>query len=427
MFNTKMISGRPLTKGDRTHILTKIKELITSRHINVRNPNQDYRQWITLVEDRAPSLIGSADDQAFVVGVNELLDALGSSHTAFFHQTQERVRAPYSINATLRSIDTLAGKRWMFVDIIEDGPAFRAGIKPGELILTIDSESLSPPDEARFRIGCRHELQVETLAGVVRQVSIDIPNKVAKDRPLMVEPKSVSHRMLTVDVGLVKISTFPGTLGQGFARDLDGAIQELKSHGIRQVIVDLRGNLGGALGSLRLMSYLCAEKLEIGYSLTRRRLRKGYVKENLERLARVPANRTEVLTMALRFGLVHRDRSIVLVTEGLGAQPFHGRIVILVNEYTHSAAEMVASFAKENHLATLVGSTTAGEVLGGANFKLRNGYRLRIPVAGWYTWHGNCIEGIGVEPDYVIENSPQSLAAGIDTQLEKATAIVEAL
>src|SRR5204862_5986351 len=122
-----------------------------------------------------------------------------------------------------------------------------------------------------------------------------------------------------------------------------------------------------------------------------------------------------------------RDRSMTLVTEGLGPQPFHGHIVILINEHSHSAAEMVASFAKENRLATLVGTKTAGEVLGGANFKLAGGYILRMPVAGWYTWQGECIEGKGVEPDIAIENAPESLASGVDTQLNKAIEVVQAL
>jgi carboxyl-terminal processing protease len=88
---------------------------------------------------------------------------------------------------------------------------------------------------------------------------------------------------------------------------------------------------------------------------------------------------------------------------------------------------MVASFAKENHLATLVGTRTAGEVLGGANFKLPSGYVLRMPVAGWYTWRGECIEGKGVEPDVAVENTPESLATGADAQLEKALEVVKTL
>ena len=88
---------------------------------------------------------------------------------------------------------------------------------------------------------------------------------------------------------------------------------------------------------------------------------------------------------------------------------------------------MVASFAKQNRLATLVGTRTAGEVLGGANFKLAGGYVLRMPVAGWYTWQGHCIEGKGVEPDVVAENSPESIATGADNQLEGALDVVKTL
>ena len=88
---------------------------------------------------------------------------------------------------------------------------------------------------------------------------------------------------------------------------------------------------------------------------------------------------------------------------------------------------MVASFAKQNRLATLVGTRTAGEVLGGANFKLPGGYVLRMPVAGWYTWQGECVEGNGVEPDVIVENSPESLATGVDTQLQKALEVVNTL
>src|SRR5256885_13839178 len=131
--------------------------------------------------------------------------------------------------------------------------------------------------------------------------------------------------------------------------------------------------------------------------------------------------------MSISIKYNHRYHSMPHVTEGIAPQPFHGRTVVLINEHSHSAAEMVASFAKENHLATLVGTRTAGEVLGGANFKLPGGYVLRMPVAGWYTWQGDCIEGKGVEPDVSIENCPESLAAGVDNQLQKALQVVKTL
>lgn len=111
---------------------------------------------------------------------------------------------------------------------------------------------------------------------------------------------------------------------------------------------------------------------------------------------------------------------MALVTEGLGPQPFHGRIAILQNEFSHSAAEMVLSFAAENQLATLVGTRSAGEVLGGANFSLPADYRLRIPIAGWFTWSSRSIEGSGVEPHVAAYPDPETMAAGRDIQLDTA-------
>jgi len=417
----------PLSQKDRAKILSVLKKLVPERHINASNPNQDYAPWIALVNERMARLIDADSTEAFETGVSELLRALGSSHTAFFHQRRDSVPAPYSINATLRAVDTPEGKRWMFVDVIEDGPTFQAGVHPGELLLSVDSEPLIPPRSANFRIGGSHKLEIGTFSGAKRQVAIEVPSRAAKDRPPMIEPRSLSHRMLAPDTGLVKVATFPGAVGQSFARGLDAAIRDLKNHGVQRLIVDIRGNIGGGLGSLRLLSYLCPGKVEIGYSVTRRRLRKGCQKEKLTRIGKIPATKAELFMMAVRFKIFQRDRSMVLVTEGLGPQPFHGRIVVVINEHSHSAAEMVASFAKENRLATLVGTQTAGEVLGGANFKLPSGYVLRMPVAGWYTWQGECIEGKGVEPDVPRENTPESLATGVDAQLEKALEVVRTL
>src|SRR5437016_5173582 len=369
-------------RKDRAKIIGTIKKLVSERHINVSNPNQDYNPWISLIDQQTPRLM-EVEREAFEAGVSELLKALGSSHTAFFHQRRDSIPAPHSINATLRPVETVHGKRWMFVDVIEDGVAFQAGIRPGEFLLSIDSQPILPPKSANFRIGGNHRVEVGSLNGSKREIAIGVPDRASKDRPPMIEPRSLSHKFLAPDIGYIRVATFPGAVGQSFAKALDDAIRELKIRGVQRLVLDLRGNIGGGLGSLRLMSYLCAGKMEIGYSLTRRRLRNGYRKESLTRIGKIPATKAELLMMAVRFKVFQRDRSMVLVTEGLGPQPFHGRIVVLINEHTHSAAEMVASFAKQNHYATIVGTRTAGEVLGGANFKLHGGYILRMPVAGW--------------------------------------------
>jgi C-terminal processing protease CtpA/Prc len=191
--------------------------------------------------------------------------------------------------------------------------------------------------------------------------------------------------------------------------------------------VDLRGNLGGFVGSLRLMSYLTPGRLPVGYSLTRRGEDARWRPEDLPCIDKLPATTLDMVKMAIRFKVIHRDRSIRLVTEGLGPKPFHGRIVMLVNEHTLSAGEMVAAFAKQNRLATIIGGTTGDQVLGGNNFSVGHGFTLRFPAAGWYTPNGEIVEGKGVSPDMEVALSPESLRGGRDNQLETAVEVVKGM
>jgi C-terminal processing protease CtpA/Prc len=202
---------------------------------------------------------------------------------------------------------------------------------------------------------------------------------------------------------------------------LDAAVHDLKQQGCDRLIIDLRGNIGGSLGFARLVSYMCPGQIAIGHSLTPRRLREGYDPEALPRVP-MPSSRPELLLTLARFAF--RDKSVMLLTQGLGVQPFHNRVVVLVNEWTNSAAEMAANFAAENRLATIVGEKTRGNVLGAANFRVGGGYWLRLPVFGWFTSTGRSLEGNGVGPDALVEISPDALAAGQDNQMTRAIEIV---
>jgi carboxyl-terminal processing protease len=86
---------------------------------------------------------------------------------------------------------------------------------------------------------------------------------------------------------------------------------------------------------------------------------------------------------------------------------------------------MVAQFAKDTKLATLIGQKTAGLVLGSAMFDVGGGYTLYLPVFGWFTPTGNRTEGLGVEPDIAIDIDPHYLAEGNDSQLGKALELLQ--
>jgi len=159
-------------------------------------------------------------------------------------------------------------------------------------------------------------------------------------------------------------------------------------------------------------------KLPVGYSLTRRRAVAGFEKEKLRKFARIPSSKWALIPPALRFAFA--EKSIALVTEGLGPQPFHGSVAVLINEHTASASEMIAAFAAENRLACIVGTRTAGRLLSADTFKLPHGYVLSLPVGAYYTWQGHLLEGTGVTPDVNVELSYDAIRAGSDNQLEAA-------
>jgi carboxyl-terminal processing protease len=119
-----------------------------------------------------------------------------------------------------------------------------------------------------------------------------------------------------------------------------------------------------------------------------------------------------------------RGRSVAVFSEALGGQKHHGRAVILVNEHSASAAEMVAAFASEYRLATLVGTKTAGRLVAGSSFKVGFGYRVALPVAAYFTWQGTNLEGTGIVPDVEESLSTEALFAREDNQLNRAISLL---
>jgi carboxyl-terminal processing protease len=410
-----------LDSKQRTQILQAIKKLVLAHHINVAGI--DYDAWTEHVDAQTAELL-TTDVASFEGRVRGLLTELKTSHTVFYHSLPNESLPQHTINASLRDLLRNGEHKWMFLDVFEDGPAYVAGIKPGDILGAVDGTSCLPPTTPYFGMGQTHKLLV-TKVGTesATEIAVEVPKrKGTRQRPPLVEPKSPIHAKVGQNVGLLKITYFSGAMGMRFATALDRAVNDLKRQNCDRLIIDLRGNLGGSLGFARLASYMCPNQIAIGHSLTPKRLRNGYDSEALPREP-MPRNRPELLVTLARYAI--RDKSLMLLTQGLGAQPFHNRIVLLVNEWTNSAAEMVANFAAENRLATLVGQKTHGNVLGATNFKLPGGYWLRLPIFGWFTSKGHSLEANGVDPD--VEISSDSLAIGRDDQMTKAVEIASGL
>ena len=408
-----------LTLDERTKIFDKVCHLVETKHFN---PAMNGVDWNALAQGHRDRVLASSEPEAFEKEVQKLVAELKTSHTGFRHAGMRNIPARHAINATMQRISQNGSERWMFQDVHEGGPAYAAGIRPGDLLLANGKQEIRPPEDLTFSVGESVELTIEKLHGGQERLRLQLPVPKSNKHPVTA-PDPVHAEKLADDIGLLKVAMFPGLIGIDVAKDIDRGVELLD--GCSRLIVDLRGNTGGGIGGLRLMSYLTPAKLEVGYSLTRKRQERGYRREELTRFGRIPSRKAALFWLAARYAFV--EKSIVVVTEGLGERRFHGRVVLLVNEHTASAGEMVSAFAEENSLATIVGTKTPGRLLSGSAYKVGHGYILGLPVAAYLTWQGRMLENNGIVPKFSIELSRDALNEGRDTQLETAQHVLNSL
>jgi carboxyl-terminal processing protease len=110
-----------------------------------------------------------------------------------------------------------------------------------------------------------------------------------KDNPYS-EPSSVVGHFIQDRIAVVKVSLFPGKIGIDFANALTHLFQGKLATADR-LLIDLRGNPGGGIGGLRLMSLLTPDKHPVGYSLDRKMAEKGVSKDSLTRLRKIPSQK----------------------------------------------------------------------------------------------------------------------------------------
>src|SRR5437660_1993753 len=400
-------------------IYSRVSELVTRKHFD---PGMNGANWEELSQGRKDQILRSSTDEEFEKQIQDLLAELKTSHTGFRHSKSAKIPGRHAIAATFMRHKLDGEERWMFQDVHEGGPAHAVGLRPGDILLQVRNKELKPPEPPIFPVGDDSQYAVQKPDGKQVVGTLQVPNPRSKNHPVIV-PKAVLCSQLPDGIGWLKVTMFPGAVGIDLAKMLDTAFDHLKES--TRLIVDLRGNTGGGIGGLRLMSYLTPGKKEVGYSLTRARKEKGYAREKLPRFGRIPSHKATLLWPALRYGFI--DKSILVVTEGLGPQRFHGRVVILVNEHTSSAGEMVAAFAQENSLAAIIGTKTPGRLLSGSAFKAGFGYVVGLPIAAYLTWEGRLIEGKGVAPGVNVEMNPQQLLAGEDPQMNRALEVVRAI
>jgi carboxyl-terminal processing protease len=322
------------------------------------------------------------DDQVLMQGaIRGMLDALGDEQT-FYMEPELYQSESSSLQGQYEGIGAYVdteGDYLMIVSPIEGSPAEQAGLLPGDKVIAIDGEDMTgvTPEEARLKVlgpqGTTVTLMVaregepEPLKFVITRAEITI--------------RSAEGKMLENEVGYIDINTF----GELTTRELRDALDNVLAQNPRGIIIDLRNNPGGYLTTAVEVT---SEFVEDGVVLY------------------------EV------YGDGRRDTHRVLGNGRATDIP----LVVLINEGSASASEILAGALQDYDRAKLVGvkSYGKGSVQNWVPLSNNQG-AARVTIAKWLTPNEQAIDNhVGLTPDVVVEITQEDFEADRDPQLDTA-------
>lgn len=253
----------------------------------------------------------------------------------------------------------------LITGVVPNSPAEAAGLKAGEYIVEVDG--------TRLRAAMPFEEMVALITGEEgTEVSILINSPKGEEKPYTLTrskfdlPLTQSEMMAD---GVARIRLFE--FSRGAAKDLKRAIEEATKNGAKGVVLDLRSNPGGLLD------------------------------ESIDIMGLFVAPKTKVVTIESRHN--REDLSTGSDQPVFGDLPF----VVLVNEYSASASEIVAAALQEHGRAQVIGHQTYGKGVVQTVINLEGGTGMKLTTARYLTPKGESINEIGVSPDVAISASPE--------------------
>jgi carboxyl-terminal processing protease len=276
----------------------------------------------------------------------------------------------------------------VIVSPIEDTPAQRAGLKGGDVILEVDGESTEgwTSEKAVLRIrgprGTTVKLKVRHADGP--EETLDIERDEISIQSVTTQPpggtlKDGAGDAIT-DLAYIHIREFD----EPTAAQMKKALQDAVSGGKKGIILDLRNNPGGLL---RTTYDIADEFLDDGKLILTERERDGTEKQYKS----------------------HAGGAALTIP-----------VVIIMNRFSASGSEVLASALHDNNRTTIVGEKSFGKGTVNTSYELSDGGELYISVAKWLTPNGTQIEGVGIRPDVTIALSDEDVDLRRDVQLFKA-------
>ncbi len=330
---------------------------------------------------------GQVTPQSLAYGaIRAITASLNDSHTGFltpeeFRERQARQRQAAGFTG-VGMVVFPKEERFYVWEVIPNSPAARLGVRKFDRIVRINDTPTG---------GLTAEQVVSMIRGpagtavtiLFERAGRPAPFPVTITRAPIVVPSVFAARMVEPGIGYIYLYEFSG----GSSRDFRRALQGLMGQGLRALIIDLRNNSGGFLHELRAIL-------------------------NTVLPAGLPVYQT---TTSQGTQVVRTDRTPLL----LRTTP----MVVLVNEGTASASELLSAAISEHGRGTTIGTKTGGAVEASVVFELTDGSALSVTIQRLTTGKGKRLEGAALVPDVPLDLTAADFAEGRDAQLLRAVQV----
>ena len=359
-----------------------IQDLSAESLINNSDFQSFWELWSLIKQKYAGS---DVDDAELFEGAKKgLVESLGDDYSVFMDK-EESSEFLSDLSGQFEGIGAEIGIRNNILTIISplpDTPAEKAGIKAGDQVLSIDGVSTANMTLTKAVSLIRGEKGTNVVLGVKHKDGTEEDIIIVRDT---ITYSSLTYEMKEENIGYIRMIRFNSDVSSLFSE----AVEDLLSEDIKGIILDLRNNPGGYMNmAINTAGYWIDNDVVVIEKFKDRDDAKNHISSGEAKLKDIET-------------------------------------IVLVNEGSASASEIVAGALQDYNLATIIGEKTFGKGSVQEMRLLSDGSYIKFTIAKWYTPKNNSIDGEGITPDVVVEYSAEDYSNSIDTQLNKALELLK--
>lgn len=354
--------------------------------VSANNTNKDISSKLTKYREIIDKyFLGDVDDEKLEEGaIKGYIEGLGDPYTEYISKEDMDTYLDDTmgnfVGIGIYMIKNTQYDKIQVLSTIKGGPAEKVGIQAGDLIVSVDGVDYKASDMTVASNNIKGEAGTKVVVEILRGAET-IKYEITREK---VKVNQVEGKVISNNIGYIQFTSFDETT----AEDFRAKYEELAKQNIKSLIIDLRNNGGGIVDqALEIADYMTDKDSVLLYE--------------------VDKNNKETVRKSKNDAIINMP------------------IIILTNENTASASEILAGALKDLGKAKTVGTTTYGKGVIQQILKLNDGSGIKITIEEYQTPNRNKIHKVGIEPDEKVE-LPESLQNSLsikeseDTQLQKA-------